>query len=59
MPKDKAIDEDLQLSDSLARIHLEPKEVRMVKLADRIPNLALPPASWCSEMCAATDREPS
>lgn len=38
-----------QMNDSLARIRSEPREVWMVKLADRITNLAAPPAYWPRE----------
>ena len=39
-------DKSLQMEDSLARIREQPKEVWMVKLADRITNLMVPPAYW-------------
>lgn len=42
-----------QMADSLARIKACPKEVWMVKLADRITNLQPPPAYWTKEKCAA------
>lgn len=35
-----------QMNDSLARIQLQPKEVWMVKLSDRITNLQPPPSHW-------------
>lgn len=35
-----------QMADSLARIRQQPKEVWMVKLADRITNLQTPPGHW-------------
>ncbi len=35
-----------QMRDSLSRIRLQPKEIHMVKLADRITNLQPPPAHW-------------
>lgn len=38
-----------QMLDSLERIKLQPKEVWMVKLADRITNLSEPPEYWTSE----------
>lgn len=38
-----------QMLDSIERIKLQPKEVWMVKLADRITNLSKPPAYWTSE----------
>jgi len=38
-----------QMIDSLARIKEQPKEVWMVKLADRITNLSMPPENWDRE----------
>lgn len=38
-----------QMDDSLQRIRLQPKEVWMVKLADRITNLSPPPQRWKRE----------
>lgn len=35
-----------KMIDSLARINQQPREVGIVKLADRITNLQQPPASW-------------
>ena len=35
-----------QMQDSIARIRKQPKEVWMVKLADRITNLQPPPKHW-------------
>lgn len=35
-----------QMPDSLERILLQPKEIWMVKLADRITNLQVPPRHW-------------
>jgi (p)ppGpp synthase/HD superfamily hydrolase len=37
------------MADSLERILKQPKEIAMVKLADRISNLAPPPAHWTHE----------
>ena len=37
---------DEQMADSLKRIRRQPKEIRMVKLCDRIANLQPPPAHW-------------
>jgi (p)ppGpp synthase/HD superfamily hydrolase len=34
------------MADSLRRIAAQPREIAMVKLADRITNLAPPPAHW-------------
>lgn len=39
----------LQLADSLQRIKQQPKEIWMVKLADRITNLQPPPKHWNDE----------
>lgn len=41
------------MADSLARIRLQPPEVWMVKLADRIVNLGPPPPHWALEKIAA------
>lgn len=38
-----------QMLDSLQRIKMQPKEVWMVKLADRITNLSAPPFYWTRE----------
>jgi (p)ppGpp synthase/HD superfamily hydrolase len=38
-----------RMGDSLRRIREQPREVWMVKLADRITNLQPPPASWTAE----------
>jgi len=37
------------LTDSIERIKKQPKEIWIVKLADRITNLQPPPSSWQSE----------
>lgn len=41
-----ALEKHVQMADSLGRIRLQPKEVWMVKLADRITNLQPPPPHW-------------
>jgi (p)ppGpp synthase/HD superfamily hydrolase len=38
-----------KMADSLARIKAQPREIGMVKLADRIVNLQPPPAHWSAE----------
>ena len=38
-----------KMSDSLKRILKEPKEVALVKIADRITNLQTPPKTWSAE----------
>jgi (p)ppGpp synthase/HD superfamily hydrolase len=42
----------LQLEDYLSRIKQQPREIWMVKLADRITNLQPPPAHWDERMIA-------
>ena len=42
----------LQLEDSLKRIKRQPREIWMVKLADRITNLQPPPSHWNDEKIA-------
>jgi (p)ppGpp synthase/HD superfamily hydrolase len=46
LTKDNALPKSAQMEDSLRRILAQPPEVAMVKLADRITNLAPPPAHW-------------
>lgn len=41
-----------QMEDSLARIRQQPREVWMVKLADRITNLSPPPFHWDEQKIA-------
>jgi (p)ppGpp synthase/HD superfamily hydrolase len=49
LSKDPAVDKTLQMADCLDRIQQQPKEIWMVKLADRISNLQPPPAHWTPE----------
>jgi (p)ppGpp synthase/HD superfamily hydrolase len=46
LSKDAALPKAEQMADSLRRIRAQPHEVWMVKLADRITNLAPPPSYW-------------
>lgn len=46
LTKEKFIVKENRMQDSLQRIKNQPKEVWMVKLADRITNLAPPPHYW-------------
>jgi (p)ppGpp synthase/HD superfamily hydrolase len=46
-----------QMPDSLRRINEQPREIAMVKLADRITNLSAPPHYWSKEKCAAYREE--
>ncbi|GLU34329.1 HD domain-containing protein [Trinickia caryophylli] len=45
------------MADSLERIRKEPKAIWCVKMADRITNLAPPPAHWSPEKTAAYRNE--
>jgi len=45
------------MADSLARIRTQPREVWMVKLGDRITNLAPPPGHWTRDKCRAYREE--
>lgn len=50
LSKDPAAgDKAAKMADSLARIRTQPAEVWMVKLADRITNLAKPPGHWSAD----------
>ncbi|KAF3889354.1 MULTISPECIES: HD domain-containing protein [Nostocales] len=49
LTKNNTIAKYLQMEDSLTRIKQEPKEIWMVKLADRISNLQAPPHYWTSD----------
>jgi (p)ppGpp synthase/HD superfamily hydrolase len=44
-------EKDARMRSSLDRIRLQPREVWMVKLADRITNLRPPPKNWTREKC--------
>jgi (p)ppGpp synthase/HD superfamily hydrolase len=46
LSKNAALPKGEQMADSLRRIKLQPREVWIVKLADRIVNLAVPPDYW-------------
>lgn len=39
-------DKNMKMIDSLKRIKMQPKEIWMVKMADRITNLQTPPSHW-------------
>lgn len=49
LSKNPALPRTEQMLDSLQRIQQQPKEVWVVKLADRINNLSAPPAHWTDE----------
>lgn len=49
LTKNAALPKAEQMADSLRRIRLEPREVWLVKLGDRITNLEPPPPGWSKE----------
>lgn len=53
LSKDKSLPHGSRLADSLRRIRRQPKEVWMVKLADRTANLQPPPPHWTRGKAAA------
>lgn len=58
LTKDKTLPtKSAQMADSLQRIQSQPAEIWMVKLADRITNLAPPPAHWAKEKIRAYRQE--
>ena len=50
---DKLETKSEQMADSLRRIKEQPREIAVVKLADRITNMSAPPSYWSKEKCAA------
>lgn len=57
LTKSSALPKREAMADSLRRIREQPREVWAVKLADRITNLAPPPARWTAEKIAAYKAE--
>lgn len=53
LSKDGSVAKADRMRDSLTRIGQQPREVAMVKLADRITNLEPPPANWSKEKRSA------
>ncbi len=53
LSKNGALPKPEQMPDSLRRIRAQPREAWIIKLADRITNLAPPPSYWTREKCAA------
>ena len=49
LTKNSALSRELKMSDSIDRIKLQPREIWMVKLADRITNLQPPPPHWTED----------
>ncbi len=46
LSKDKSLPRAEQMPDCLRRIKQQPREIWMVKMADRISNLQAPPSYW-------------
>jgi (p)ppGpp synthase/HD superfamily hydrolase len=57
LSKDPALPKEQQMPDSLRRITAQPREVWLVKLADRIVNLQPPPKYWQPDKIAAYGQE--
>lgn len=57
LTKDERLPKHERMADSLERILREPPEVAMVKLADRVTNLAPPPDHWTAEKIGAYREE--
>ena len=57
LSKDERLPKEQRMADSLARILREPREIGMVKLADRIVNLLEPPAYWSRSKRAGYQEE--
>jgi (p)ppGpp synthase/HD superfamily hydrolase len=57
LSKDNALPKLESMKGSLSRIRKEPREVWMVKLADRISNLMPPPPHWDAERCKTYQTE--
>lgn len=57
LTKDKTLDKELQLEDSLNRIVKQPKEIWLVKMADRITNLQKPPEYWTKDKMLSYQKE--
>lgn len=49
LTKNNELPKEDRIMDSIHRILLQPKEIGMVKLADRITNLSPPPVTWTEE----------
>ena len=57
LTKNETLEKSLQMGDSLRRIQAQPREIGMVKLADRITNLQQPPRYWMADKIARYHRE--
>ena len=60
LTKDKTLNsKQEQMKDSIEKLLAQPYEVQMVKLADRITNLSIPPKHWDNEKIIAYKKEAS
>ena len=60
LTKDKTLaSKQEQMKDSIERLLTQPYEVQMVKLADRITNLGIPPKHWDNEKIKKYQKEAS
>jgi len=57
LTKNDSLPKNDKMADSLARIRQQPREVWMVKLADRITNLQPPPKHWTLEKMQSYQQE--
>lgn len=46
LTKDERLPKEARMADSLRRLQAQPREVQLVKLADRVTNLEYPPRYW-------------
>ncbi|HQO41191.1 MAG TPA: HD domain-containing protein [Spirochaetota bacterium] len=53
LTKNRELPESERIADSLKRIKEQPREIWMVKMADRIVNLATPPPHWTKDKIKA------
>ncbi|MDD2652221.1 MAG: HD domain-containing protein [Sulfurimonas sp.] len=49
LTKNSTLSKEEQMGDSIARLQKLPRYIQMVKLADRITNLGVPPSHWSKE----------
>ncbi len=60
LTKDKSLtSKQEQMRDSIEKLLTQPYEIQMVKLADRITNLGIPPKHWDNEKIKAYQKEAS
>ena len=60
LTKDKTLaSKQEQMKDSIERLLAQPYEIQMVKLADRITNLGIPPKHWDNEKIKKYQKEAS